>query len=149
MFKNRIFSFLKYNKFEFGTQPISQFVIFECKWLFSIIIFYFHKSDGCQDRFHTHAFNALSVKLFGTYDEHILTNKFPEEYITVKRTKTFVYFPRNSYHRIAKSTGCSTILFSGPWKDTWEEFIKDKTQKYSWGRSIPSFNYGVKEKEII
>ena len=65
MIKTIYFSLLRYNKFEFGNQFVSQFVIFECKWLFSIILFYFHKSDGAQDRFHTHAFNAISFKLFG------------------------------------------------------------------------------------
>ena len=47
--KRKSRSLLKYNKFLFGTQPVSQFVVFESKYLFSIIFFYFHKSDGEQD----------------------------------------------------------------------------------------------------
>ena len=136
MFKTRVFSLLKYNKFEFGEQIVSQFVVFECKWLFSIIIFYFHKSEGSQDRFHTHAFNALSFKLFGKYDEHLLDSEETGEFHVEERTQFFKYFPRNSYHRIAKSTGCATILISGPWKKEWKEYIKGKIQNYSWGREI-------------
>lgn len=134
MFKTRVFSFLKYNRFEFGEQIVSQFVVFECKWLFSIIIFYFHESEGSQDRFHTHAFNALSFKLFGNYDEHILDSEETGEFHINKRTQFFKFFPRDSYHRIANSSGCATILISGPWHKEWKEYIKGKIQHYNWGR---------------
>ena len=135
MFKTRVFSLLKYNKFEFGEQIVSQFVVFECKWLFSIIIFYFHKSEGSQDRFHTHAFNAISFKLFGKYEEHILDSEESGEFHTEARVQFFKYFPRNSYHRIAKSDGCATILISGPWHTEWKEYINGKIQHYNWGRT--------------
>jgi len=132
--KRKSWSLLKYNKFLFGTQPVSQFVVFESKYLFSIIFFYFHKSNGEQDRYHTHAFNALSFKLFGSYEEHCLVNKVPETF-TIKRRKSFFkFFPRDSYHKIAKSNGCCTILLSGPWKKEWEEFLDNKTYKYNWNR---------------
>ena len=135
MVKTKSFSLLRYNKFEFGEQIVSQFVIFEIKWLFSIIIFYFHKSSGSQDRFHTHAFNAWSIKLFGEYDEHILDNETTGEYRIIRRQKKLVYFPRNSYHRIANSNGCMTILFSGPWKKRWKEYVNGTIIHYSWGRN--------------
>lgn len=134
MIKTIYFSLLRYNKFEFGNQFVSQFVIFECKWLFSIILFYFHKSDGAQDRFHTHAFNAISFKLFGTYDEHVLDCEETGEYRVVKRTQIIKYFPRESYHRIANSSGCATILISGPWLKEWKEYVNGRTQVYTWGR---------------
>jgi hypothetical protein len=134
MVKTKFFSLLKHNKFEFGEQVVTQFVIFECKWLFSIIIFYFHKSSGSQDRFHTHAFNAWSIKLFGEYDEHVLEDENTGEYKNLRRKKTLVYFPRNSYHRISNSNGCMTLLFSGPWKKTWKEYINGQIKHYSWGR---------------
>lgn len=134
--KTTTFSLMRYNKFEFGDQKVSQFVVFESKWLFSIIFFYFHKSNGAQDRFHTHAFNAISVKLFGEYDEHILTDENTGSFIVNKRNKIFQYFPRNSYHRIAKSTSCMTILFSGPWHKNWKEYINGKVVHYTWGRKV-------------
>lgn len=135
MFKTKIFSFLKYNKFTFGKQIVSQFVIFECKYLFSLIIFYFHKSNSSQDRFHTHAFNAISIKLIGEYDEYILEDEKTGNYRIEKRNQTFKYFPRNSYHKIGNSTGCCTILLSGPWQKYWKEYINGKVINYSWGRT--------------
>lgn len=134
--KTRVFSFLKYNKFMFGNQTVSQFVIFECKYLFSIIIFYFHKSESSQDRFHTHAFNALSFKLFGEYSEYILDNEETGEFHLERRTQFFKYFPRDSYHKIGNSNGCATLLLSGPWKRTWKEYISGSVVEYDWGREI-------------
>lgn len=132
--KTRQFSLLKYNKFTFGDQIVSQFVIFESKRLFSIIIFYFHKCDKPQDRFHTHAFNAVSFKLFGEYDEHVLVDESSGEYSIHRRTQFIKYFPRDSYHRIANSNGCMTVLFSGPWKKYWKEYINGKISNLTWGR---------------
>lgn len=132
--KNRFLSILKYNKFKFGKQHISQFVIFECKYIGSIMFFYFHKSDYSQDRFHTHAFNAISFKIFGNYDEHVLINENTGEYEIHKRTNIIKYFPRNSYHRIANSNGCLTLLLSGKWKKQWKEYINGEVKFYTWGR---------------
>jgi len=132
--KTDYISILKYNRFKFGQQEVSQFVIFECKWLFSIIIFYFHKCDESQDRFHTHSFNALSFKLFGEYDEHILDNELTGDYHTERRTSVIKYFPRDSYHRIANSSGCCTLLFSGRWKKQWKEYVNGEVIHYTWGR---------------
>ena len=135
MIKTSWLSILKYNIFEFGDQKISQFVIFECKYLFSIIIFYFHKTDSSQDRFHTHAFNAISFKLFGEYSEYILDSEISGNYHIDRRTQVFKYFPRDSYHKIGNSTGCCTILFSGPWKKTWKEYINGQILNYTWNRN--------------
>lgn len=134
MFKNNIFSFLKYNKFTFGDQVVSQFVVFECKWLFSIIFFYFHKSKSSQDRYHTHAFNAFSIKFFGEYTEYILLNENNGSFKINRRTQIFKYFPRDSYHKIGNSNGCLTMLLSGPWNKDWKEYINGTVVHYNWGR---------------
>jgi len=134
MFKNNIFSFLKYNKFTFGDQVVSQFVVFECKWLFSIIFFYFHKSKSSQDRYHTHAFNAFSIKFFGEYTEYILLNENNGFFKINRRTQIFKYFPRDSYHKIGNSNGCLTMLLSGPWNKDWKEYINGTVVHYNWGR---------------
>jgi len=134
MFKNKYFSFLKYNKFTFGNQVVSQFVIFECKWLFSIIFFYFHKSDSSQDRYHTHAFNALSFKLWGKYTEYLLLDESSGAFRVRQRTNIFQFFPRDSYHKIGDSNGCCTMLLSGPWKNNWKEWINGTVVHYTWGR---------------
>lgn len=132
--KTRFFSFLKYNKFTFGEQVVSQFVLFEWKHLGSVLFFYFHRSDKPQDRFHTHAFNAISLKFFGNYDEHVLVSEETGEYIIRKRESIFQYFPRDSYHRIANSNGCMTMLISGPWKDSWKEYLDGEVKQYKWNR---------------
>ena len=133
--KTRVLSLLKFNKFTFGKQVVTQFVLFEFKPLGSIIFFYFHKSGESQDRFHTHAFNAISFKFFGEYDEHILNDEITGEYEIHRRTQFFKYFPRDSYHRIANSNGCMTMLLSGPWKKHWKEYINGNIVNYSWGRN--------------
>jgi hypothetical protein len=132
--KTDTFSFLALNKFEFGEQIVTQFVLFEWKRLGSIIFFYFHKTDKSQDRFHTHAFNAISFKFFGNYEEHILLDEKTGEFEVCKRKSFFKFFPRDSYHRIAKSNGCLTMLLSGPWKQTWKEYINGEVKHYKWNR---------------
>lgn len=134
--KSRAFSFLQYNKFEFGKQKVSQFVVFECKYLFSVIIFYFHRSNDTQDRFHTHAFDAISFKLFGSYTEYVLLDEKNGNFESKRRTSIFQFFPRDSYHMIGNSNGCMTLLFSGPWKKTWKEYVSGKVMHYSWNRKM-------------
>ncbi len=124
------------NVFNFGNQKVTQFVLFECKYFFSIIFFYFHKSNRTQDRYHTHAFNAISFKFFGEYDEFVL-NKETNAVTVEKRNTFFKYFPKNRYHKIGNSNGCLTMLISGKWEDTWEETL-DSGEKftYFWNRKI-------------
>ena len=138
MVKTTIFSLFHYNKFTFGDQVVSQFIIFEFKYLFSIIFFYFHKSNGEQDRYHTHAFNAISFKIFGSYNEYILDNEITGKYHVENRKNIVKYFPRNRFHKIGKSTGCLTLLFSGPWFGQWKEYIcaEKKIVNYTFGRKI-------------
>lgn len=134
MIKGKVFSLLRFNRFTFGDQIVTQFVVFECKWLFSIIFFYFHPCDSSQDRFHTHAFNAHSFKLFGEYSEYILESEETGEYRVERRDMIYKYFPRDSYHKIGNSNGCLTLLLSGRWKDTWKEYIDGEVKYYNWGR---------------
>jgi hypothetical protein len=138
MVKTTIFSLFHYNKFIFGQQVVSQFVLFECKYLFSIICFYFHKSNGEQDRFHTHAFNAISFKIFGTYNEYVLDDEITGNYHIEKRTDIIKYFPRDRYHKIGNSSGCLTLLLSGPWINSWKEYIcgTNKIVNYKFGRVV-------------
>lgn len=127
------FNIFKYSVFNFGEQKVTQFILFECKYLFSIIFFYFHPSDSTQDRFHTHAFKSISVLLFGNYIEEILDENF-NIFKRSRNTSRFLYIPRNKYHRITKSTGCLTLLVSGRWKNSWKEYINGKEVEYSWNR---------------
>lgn len=102
-----------------GEQSVTELTILEWKRLFSIKLFNFHKTDGKQDRFHTHAFNAVSIRLSGDYVEEVIEDG---EVIPLKRSrKRFLFIPANQYHRITKSDGCRTLLITGPWGDTFKE----------------------------
>lgn len=57
--------FWKRKKIDQGEQSVTELTILEWKSFFSIKLFNFHKTDGKQDRFHTHAFNAVSILLSG------------------------------------------------------------------------------------
>ena len=132
--KTKYFTLLSLNKFEFGEQHVTQLILFECKYLFSIIFFYFHKSDSYQDRFHTHAFKAISIRIFGDYVEEFLNHNV---ITSAKRSRNrIIYIPRDEFHRITKSNGCLTLLISGSWKQTWQEYIDNKFVTYSWNRNI-------------
>lgn len=122
-----------YKPIVFGELAAHQFVVFEHKKLFGLIFFYF--KGGEQDRFHTHAFNALSIKLFGSYTEGILDSQ-TRSVSYVKRDRMFKYFPRDSYHSINNSEGCLTLLIQGPWKETWKEYKDGKEQVLTWHRKI-------------
>ena len=147
--KNSWLSLLKLNKFNFGERLVYQFVIFECKFLFSIHIFYFTKSISKQDRYHTHAFDSISIKLFGSYQEYILVNDVTGEYRKEQRNKIFRWFPRDKYHSLGldqntgkdyfhcigeSKKGCLTLLFTGPWKTMWREWEDGVVKWYKWGR---------------
>lgn len=119
-----------YKPIKFGDLVAKQFVVFEHKRLFGILFFYF--KGAYQDRFHTHAFNAMSFKLFGTYIEGILDDNFKISYIN--RDKVFKYFPRDCYHSINDSKGCLTLLIQGPWRKTWKEYKNGKEVVLTWHR---------------
>lgn len=103
-----------------GEQVVSELTILEWKRLFSIKMFHFHKTDGKQDRFHTHAFNAVSVLLSGDYIEEVVDDL--DNIVPLKRSrKRFLFIPANQYHRITKSEGCRTLLITGPWGETFKE----------------------------
>ena len=146
--KGKYFSIFTLNKFNFGDRVIYQFVVFECKFLFSLIFFYFVKTEKIQDRYHTHAFNAISFKLFGSYDEHVLLDEKTGENITTKRTQFLKYFPRDSYHLIGRSEkGCLTFLISGPWKPTWKEWIEGEVTYYNWNRKTVNYEDTIRNKK--
>lgn len=117
-----------------GEQSVTELTILEWKRLFSIKLFNFHKTDGKQDRFHTHAFNAVSILLSGDYTEEVIHG------IAIKKAersrKRFLFIPKGVYHRITKSKGCRTLLITGPWGDEFKElrFIRDSD--HCEGRSL-------------
>jgi hypothetical protein len=102
-----------------GDQPVTEITILEWKKLFSIKLFHFHKSEGDQDRFHTHSFNSISILLKGNYVEEIIRQGCIHK---LNRNRCRVlYIPEHEYHRITKSDGCRTLLITGPWSKYWNE----------------------------
>lgn len=106
-----------------GEQSVTELTILEWKKLFSIKLFNFHPTSGKQDRFHTHAFNAVSILLSGDYVEEIIDDNGDVQPLNRSR-KRFLYIPANQYHRITKSNGCRTLLITGPWGDEFRELRK-------------------------
>jgi len=121
---------LRYKKVVLGELNAHQFTLFEWKRAFSILVYYF-EGDGWQDRYHTHAFNAWSLKLFGTYQYRELVDGVAEEAF---RREVLRYFPRSTNHMLGPSAGCLTILLAGPWNATWQETKGGRARTLAWGR---------------
>lgn len=120
--------FMKKKRIDLGEQSVTELTILEYKKLFSIKLFNFHRSEGLQDRFHTHAFNAYSFLLKGDYTEEVLENNKIVKYLR-SRSKT-LFIPKDSYHRITRSKGCVTLLITGPWGETFKELRNTFDNQY-------------------
>ncbi|MEE9336292.1 MAG: hypothetical protein V3U65_19555 [Granulosicoccaceae bacterium] len=123
---------LKNKQITLGSHTANQFIIFESKIFFSIILYYF-KSAGWQDRFHTHAFNAISIKLFGSYAVRDIVG---DTVVEGERKEIIKYFPKATNHMLGPSKGCATLLFSGPWDRSWTETKEGRVRTLLWGRKI-------------
>lgn len=120
--------FMKKKKIDLGDQSVTELTILEYKKLFSIKLFKFHKSSGKQDRFHTHAFNALSFLIKGDYTEEIIKDN---KIMKCRRNRSrILYIPKDSYHRITKSDSCYTLLLTGPWGGEFKELREVGHNKY-------------------
>lgn len=111
--------FMKRKRIDLGDQSVTELTILEWKRFGSIKLFHFHKTDGSQDRFHTHAFNAVSILLHGDYTEEVLAGRKILQFARSRRR--FLFIPKDSYHRITKSNGCRTLLITGPWGKEFKE----------------------------
>lgn len=102
-----------------GDQDVTEWTLLEWKKLFSLKLFHFHKTSGIQDRFHTHAFKAVSLLLKGNYVEEVVMDGVIHK--RNRNTHRLLYIPANQYHRITRSDGCYTLLLTGPWGETFSE----------------------------
>lgn len=109
-----------------------QFTVFEHKRLFSIIFYYF-KGAGWQGRFHSHAFNALSLRIFGDYLERGIFDNVPTRRRAERRWQ---YIPRDHFHELGRSNGCLTLVIAGPWAKTWQEVRDGVVRTFGWGRKV-------------
>lgn len=128
--------FFKKKRVELGDGCIYQYTIFESKLIGGIWL-YNYKTIG-QNRFHTHAFNAIGITLNGGYEQEVIKDSLIIKEVVKKR---FIprYLPKNYTHRILKAEPNTwTIVFFGKWIPYWWEYFNDtKTWiKYSWGRKV-------------
>lgn len=136
-------TFWKWKTINLGDQPVTELTILEWKRFFSIKLFHFHKTDGSQDRFHTHAFNAVSILLSGDYIEEVIESG---KIVALKRSrKRFLFIPENQYHRITKSNGCRTLLITGPWGNEFKEFRMSVTNGV---KTVEEWLCGPQRKDI-
>lgn len=88
----------------------------EGKKSFSIVLLHFQ--PGSRDAFHNHAFNALTIWLRGTVEEHRIFGAVPTTY----KAGDFKWTPRKRFHKIiAGAAGAWCLSIRGPWLDGWME----------------------------
>ena len=132
----RIFNSILFEKKEvaLGKGSVTQYIVFENKYLFSILFYKWNTID--QIRFHTHAFASFAFLLRGWYWEKVIFNKI-EMTNFVNQPLWPRFLPRNYCHAIQNAKpGTLTMVITGPWQKNWHEYFPDtKTWvKYAWGR---------------
>lgn len=124
---------LHLDKVTLGTGTITRFTLVELKFIGGIILNIFNTTT--QDRFHTHAFPALSFMLKGFYNENIL---HPNGKIEKRKIIPGIrYIPTYCNHQILDSSrNAISITIMGPWGYSWSETNAEKlnTRIYTWGR---------------
>lgn len=98
---------------------VTGYWLVEDKSRFSIVLLHF--KPGTRDAFHSHAFNALSIWLWGK-----VTEEYPDsEAVKVFYPGSVKYTPKHLMHRIrAGNRGAWCLSFRGPWDQTWKELVK-------------------------
>lgn len=117
-----------------GKGQVVQYIFFEIKPLASFYLFHWDSSEEIdQDRFHSHAFNSICLRIAGSYTEDVLNgNK-----VTTAINPFIRFLPRNHIHRIVKAEPSSySLVLTGPWNKDWWEFdlATNLWVKYGFGR---------------
>lgn len=101
-------------KVEGMVQGSAEYVLIEIKSLFSIILT--HLGSNGTTACHSHAFNAITVWLYGGAME--LKNGVWK----AMQAGVIKYTRRSDYHKLyTLFKGSWFLTFRGPWKDTWQE----------------------------
>lgn len=105
---------------------VDAFFILEIKRLFSIVILKFN--DGTREKFHDHAFDALTWFIRGDLEEEYpLLSKPNKKY---KASIIPKYTKKSLLHRV-RSRGVSWCFsIRGPWEDYWSEY-DNETKKFT------------------
>jgi hypothetical protein len=138
-----------FGKVALGEGAVYSFTLFESKYLFSIIFYWWKTID--QVRFHTHAFAAIAFLLSGSYVEDRIVDGQIEEN-NVNQWLWPRYLPRNYTHKIKKAAPRTlTMVITGPWQKHWYEYFEDTRQwiKYGWGREKLDYHYGGPKRKLF
>lgn len=102
-------------RIQLGAGYLDRFVVFELKWLGGLYINFWEVEK--QDRFHQHAFAAISFILKGSYTEV----QFPKLEMQTFTAPAIRFIPRTNNHLLLNSKGVMTVLITGPWDRCWTE----------------------------
>ncbi len=120
---------------------VTGFFLIEAKSAFSIVLLRFNV--GTREAFHSHAFNAVTLWLWGRVWEHRIVRycncgrSFCSGVIAetrefsagdIKRT------PRDCLHKIEALTPAWALSFRGPWLDYWQEWCNGRVVTLTHGR---------------
>lgn len=103
--------------------------VVEIKSLFSIVLLRFSK--GTREAYHSHAFNALTIWLWGRVKEHMLSGEVLEW-----KTGDVKFTPRDNFHKVEALETSYALCFRGPWADTWAEVVGGKPRVLTHGRKV-------------
>lgn len=113
-----------FKKYDGGpTSNVTGYWLLEWKAFFSFVIL---KVDpGHNERFHTHAFDAISWYVRGECEEHMLAG--------TKKKWSFKKGPKwtstETFHRVSSEKGGWIVSVRGPWIRNWKEY-KDGVLTY-------------------
>lgn len=140
-----LFKILPSKKFELGEGSVTRYTIIEIKWLFSI---YLHSIETyCQDRFHTHAFNAHIFILRGGYRDEIKLGigKDKPTYFQEFIAGDYRYVARETNHKLMSAKpGTVSLLFTGPYSSIWTEETNDDVLRILTRGRKPLYEIGMK-----
>lgn len=95
---------------------VTAYVLFEIKWLASVMLLRF--DNGSRDAYHNHAFNAVSWLLRGELHESNLYSP-SRGYIPSIRP---IVTKRSTFHKVSSLGRSWALTFRGPWSKTWREY---------------------------
>jgi len=119
--------FFRYKKINLGTLNTQELTLFEWKPLCSIKLFYFNPGIS-QEIYHNHSFSAISFLLYGNYMERFIDPKTKKSWEKPRNRSRIITIPRSQFHQITKSEGCLTLMITGPWTDTYQEYKIDANE---------------------
>lgn len=108
---------------------VTGFFLIEWKAAFSIVLLRFNK--GTREAYHSHAFNAVTVWLWGDVREWFVGSRVPRRHNVIGGIK---FTPRSCFHKVEALETTRALSFRGPWADYWQESRNGKLVTLTHGR---------------